>query len=117
MIYEVSEKLREKIKLNLIIDDTTCWKYGNDHVAHLIFDDNEDDIMNECSNWVKTIRTDQPKSLNYLKVDRIGRFKGIRPIDYGKKVFVFQVEEYEKESWKDWFIELEPEYKLKGIGK
>lgn len=122
MIYEISEKLREKIKVDMVINETANWKFTDDHIGSLEFKEDEDDIFNECIEWAKNIHCDFPTSKNYLKVDKIGRFKGVRPWPRGYnphiKTIAFQVSEYEKESWQDWFIPTEDEdYSLTGPPK
>jgi hypothetical protein len=110
---DLSDELLEKIKTEMIIDSSISWKHNdNDHVGLLNFSDNEI-LFHECIEWMKLAKCHM-NALNFLRVDKIGRFKGVRPEGHSGYDFHFRVAEYDEESWEDWFKPLKKDYKING---
>lgn len=110
---KISKELREKIQLEMIIDPNIAWKTGDDHVGILNFSD-DDELYLECMEWHKLSKC-HIKSLNFMRVDKIGRFNFLRPEGYSGYDFHFRVRSYVEKTWKDWFIPVEEEYKIIGM--
>lgn len=105
MLIEISNKLRNKIRRDLIILNTHDILYDNDsYKADLYFSEDEIDIWFEAFDWMRHIETYFKTSYNTYKID-CGRFKGVFPFGvYAERKARFYVYAYEKESWRDWFI-------------
>ena len=101
---ELSLKLRNKIRRDMLIVQDTHYVNNGDHCGILSFDRNEEfDLFEECMTWREMIDTYFRTSYNAGKAKRIGRFSGIKP----KKIHLYSVDfaisGYDNPSWKDWF--------------
>lgn len=94
---DVSSELLNKIKRDLKFYD----KY---HIWQVTFDKDEKEIFDECVRWFFYVRdiADITDFQSY-KINQIGRFFGVWPVDIGNDYVNFSVDVWDEESWKDWF--------------
>lgn len=94
---KISSDLFNKIKKEMkIIKDVD---YGR--IGFLKFNNSENNLYDECTKWFLLGRRG---SFRNHKIEKIGRFFGVWPIDIGEGYIEFSVDKFEEESWKDWFI-------------
>lgn len=116
----LSEELLNKIKTDMTICDSMRWKsvsdYSCDYVGTLEFSENEMKLFAACKEWISYVKSHLVNSTEYLKLNQIGRFRGVRPERiYEKYKIYFRVSDYDESSWKDWFEEVDQNYKINGM--
>ena len=102
MYKDVSLELRNKIRRDLIIHDDHITENGNT-IAELNFNNDEQHLADECKEWLGVIRKIFRTSYDALRLEKVGRFEGVRPKEVNDNEALFSVTYYTEETWKDWF--------------
>lgn len=98
---DVSLGLRNKIRREMVVTEDL---YGGDARGILEFHEDEKELFDECCLWLKVINSYFKTSYHCYKITKVGRFRGIRPVQtMGVNKIQFDIDEYDPESWKDWF--------------
>jgi hypothetical protein len=104
---KLSRELKHKIKTDMRVSMKTPMQtieYAGHQVAlptqtiingELNFSIDEKYLYEECCNWC----------YNYHYKINIGRFFGVRPLTLSDNIVRFYIDYFERESWKDWFVD------------
>jgi hypothetical protein len=104
---KLSRELKQKIKSDMVITMETpieTIRYSGYRIAlptntiingELNFSIYEKHLYEECFNWC----------YNYHYKINIGRFFGVCPLTLNDDMVRFCIDYFERESWKDWFID------------
>ena len=102
MYNDVTLELRNKIRRELDILEDYITENGNS-IARLKFTKEDIHLIEECKEWLNVIKRIFRCSYDAYRLENVGRFKGVKPIDVTDDDVLFSVVSHSEPSWKDWF--------------